>query len=313
MYNIGEAKLKWIGVNRMSENKTPEKKAHKIYSATTGQQTTVEQARKEVAQALANQTKQSTVGLRIGAIVLWILAIAFEVLALLVAVEKFAPKFLDKMPLWVPVVVLLVLDLVCLILGSMLWKKANHINPMSEKNKALFWLWNNLGLIVAVLAFVPFIILLATNKDADPKIKKLGIIVAVVALLIGGTASYDFNPVSKEQKEAAMEAITTTVYWTNTRSGKAYHTHEDCQTLNQTDELVAGTVEQAIAANRVKLCYFCAKRDNLEDKVATEDGVGEVILNQAEEAVDSAVQDLTEAPAQDAPIEEAPAADKDAA
>ena len=306
----------------MSENKAPEKKApakkeHKIYSATTGQQTTVEQARKEVAQALANQTKQSTVGLRIGAIVLWIAAIGFEVLALLVAVEKFAPKFLDKMPLWLPVVVLLVLDLVCLILGSQLWKKANHINPMSEKNKALFWLWNNLGLIVAVLAFVPFIILLATNKDADPKIKKLGIIVAVVALLIGGVSSYDFNPVSKEQKEAAMEAITTTVYWTNTRSGKAYHTHEDCQTLNQTDELVAGTVEQAIAASRVKLCYFCAKRDNLEGKVATEDGVGEVILNQAEEAVDNAVQDLTgtpaeeapaETPAEEAPAEEAPAA-----
>lgn len=288
----------------MSENKTP-KKEHKIYSATTGQQTTVEQARKEVAQALASQTKQSTVGLRIGAIVLWILAVGFEILALLVAVEKFAPKFLDSMPLWVPVVVLLVLDLVCLIIGSQLWKKANHINPMSEKNKALFWLWNNLGLIVAVLAFVPFIVILATNKDADPKIKKVGAIVAVAALLIGGASSIDYNPVSKEQKEAAMEAITTTVYWTNTRSGKAYHTHEDCQTLNQTDELVAGTVEQAIAANRVKLCYFCAKRDGLENKVATEDGVGEVVLNQLEETVDEAVESLTEeTPAEETPAEE---------
>lgn len=293
----------------MSENKTPQKKAHKIYSATTGQQTTKEQAAKEVAQALANQTHQSTVGLRIGAIVLWVLAIGFEILALLVAVEKFAPKFLDSMPLWVPVVVLLVLDLICLIIGSQLWKKANHINPMSEKNKALFWLWNNLGLIVAVLAFVPFIVILATNKDADPKIKKVGAIVAVAALLIGGASSIDYNPVSKEQKEAAMEAITTTVYWTNTRSGKAYHTHEDCQTLNQTDELVAGSVEQAIAANRVKLCYFCAKRDGLENTVATEDGVGEVVLNQLEEKVDEAVESLTEeTPAEETPAEEQPAA-----
>lgn len=302
----------------MSENKAPEKKApvkkeHKIVSATTGKQTTKEQAAKEVAQAMLNQTKQSTVGLRIGAIVLWVLAIGFEILALLVAVEKFAPKFLDAVPLWVPVIVLLVLDLICLIIGSQLWKKANHINPMSEKNKALFWLWNNLGLVVAVLAFVPFIILLATNKDADPKIKKIGAIAAVVALLIGGVASYDFNPVSAEQKEAAMEAITTTVFWTNTRSGKAYHTHDDCQTLNQTDELVAGTVEQAIAANRVKLCYFCAKRDGLEDKVATEDGVGEVIINQVEEAVDEAVENLTETPAEETPAEEAPAEETPAA
>ncbi len=302
----------------MSENKVPEKKApvkkeHKIVSATTGQQTTKEQAAKEVAQAMLNQTKQSTVGLRIGAIVLWVLAIGFEILALLVAVEKFAPKFLDSMPLWVPVIVLLVLDLVCLIIGSQLWKKANHINPMSEKNKALFWLWNNLGLVVAVLAFVPFIILLATNKDADPKIKKIGAIAAVVALLIGGVASYDFNPVSAEQKEAAMEAITTTVFWTNTRSGKAYHTHDDCQTLNQTDELVAGTVEQAIAANRVKLCYFCAKRDGLEDKVATEDGVGEVILNELENAADEAVENLTETPAEETPAEETPVEETPAA
>ena len=295
----------------MSENKTPQKKEHKIYSAVSGQQVTKEQAQKEVAQALMNQTHQSTAGLRIGAIVLWLLAIGFEILALLVAVEKFAPKFLDKMPLWVPVVVLLVLDLICLILGSQLWKKANHINPMSEKNKALFWLWNNLGLIVAVLAFVPFIVILATNKDADPKIKKIGAIVAAVALLIGGASSVDWNPVSKEQKEAAMEAITTTVYWTNTRSGKAYHTHEDCQTLNQTDELVAGTVEQAIASNRVKLCYFCAKRDGLEDKVATEDGVGEVVLNQLEEKVDEAVQNLTEETPAEAPAEEQPAAEEE--
>ena len=303
-------RLEW---SNMSENKTPEKKTpvrkeHKIISATTGQQTTKEQAAKEVAQAMLNQTKQSTVGLRIGAIVLWLLAIGFEILALLVAVEKFAPKFLDKMPLLVPVIVLLVLDLICLIVGSQLWKKANHINPMSEKNKALFWLWNNMGLVVAVLAFVPFIVILATNKDADPKIKKVGAIVAAVALLIGGAASYDWNPVSAEQKEAAMEAITTTVYWTNTRSGKAYHTHEDCQTLNMTDELVAGTVEQAIAANRVKLCYFCAKRDGLEDKVATEDGVGEVVINQLEEAVDGAVDSLTEQPTEEDTTPEEPAA-----
>ncbi|MCR4886531.1 MAG: hypothetical protein K5919_06430 [Clostridiales bacterium] len=291
----------------MSENKTPQKKEHKIVSAATGKQVTKEQAQKEVAQALLNQTHKSTAGLRAGAIILWLLAIGFEILAILVAVEKFAPKFLDKMPLWLPVVVLLALDLVCLVIGSQLWKKANHINPMSEKNKALFWLWNNLGLVVAVLAFVPFIIILATNKDADPKLKKVGIIVAVGALLVGGATGIDWNPVSKEQKEAAVEAISTTVYWTNTRSGKAYHTHEDCQTLNQTDELVAGTVEQAIEANRVKLCYFCAKRDGLDDKegLAVEDGVGEVVLNQLEEKVDEAVENLTEGAPAETPTEDA--------
>jgi hypothetical protein len=54
-----------------------------------------------------------------------------------------------------------------------LWKKANHIDPASEKNKAKFWLWNNLGTILSVLAFLPIIILVFTNKDLDKKSKGL--------------------------------------------------------------------------------------------------------------------------------------------
>ena len=74
---------------------------------------------------------------------------------------------------------------------------------------------------------------------------------------------YDWNPVSAEQKEAAMTAITGEVLWTNSLGGKVYHTHEDCQALNRTEELVVGSVEEAIAANRTRLCAFCARRDSI--------------------------------------------------
>ena len=196
--------------------------------------------------------------LRAGAIALWVVALVFEVLALMVLIGKVNLKF---MPSLYQMIAFLVLDLVCVIVGSQFWKKANHIKPASEKNKFTFWLWNNMGLIVCAVAFIPFVILALTNKQADKKTKAIATVVAVIALLIGGLASYDWNPVSEEQQQAAISAISDDVYWSP--FGKVYHTHEDCSSLNQTDTLTYGTVEEAIAANRTRLCSFCAKKDDI--------------------------------------------------
>ena len=204
-------------------------------------------------------------GLRIGAVVLWVVAVALEVVAYLMLIGKINLTFMGTLT---QIIIALVLDLVCVIIGSQLWKKANHIKPASEKNKLLFWLWNNMGLIVCTIAFLPFVILALTNKDADKKTKTIASVVAVIALLIGGVASYDFNPVSEEQQQAAIEAISTDVFWSP--FGKVYHTHEDCQALNQSDSLTYGTVEQAIAENRTRLCSFCAKKDDISG-VVTDD------------------------------------------
>lgn len=198
-------------------------------------------------------------GLRVGAIALWVVAIILEVVAYLMLIGKINLTFMATLT---QVIIALVLDLVCVIIGSALWKKANHIKPASEKNKLLFWLWNNMGLIVCTIAFLPFVILALTNKDTDKKTKTIATVVAAIALLIGGVASIDYNPVSVEEQQAAMEAISTDVYWSP--FGKVYHTHEDCQSLNQSDSLTYGTVEQAIAENRTRLCSFCAKKDNIE-------------------------------------------------
>ena len=75
-----------------------------------------------------------------------------------------------------------------------------------------------------------------------------------------------------------MAAITGKVLWTNSLGGKVYHTHEDCQALNRTEELVQGSVEQAIAANRTRLCSFCARRDAITTVVTDE--VSQELLEQ---------------------------------
>ena len=203
--------------------------------------------------------------LRIGAVCLWVLALVFEVLALMVFLGKVDLKFMPQIP---QLIAFLVLDLIAVIVGAQFWKKANHIDPVSEANQVKFWLWNNMGLIAMAICFFPFIILVLTNKEADKKTKTIATVAAVICLLIGGVASYDFNPVSVEQKEAAMDVLgSETVYWTT--FGKVYHTHDDCSHLNQSETLTYGTVEEAIAANRVRLCKTCANRDGISG-VATE-------------------------------------------
>ena len=137
-----------------------------------------------------------------------------------------------------------------------------------------------MGVIVCVIAFVPFVILLLANKNTDKKTKAIVSVVAVIALLIGGVSSYDFNPVSVEQQEAAVSALgDTAVYWAP--FGKVYHTHEDCPSLNQSDTLTTGTVDQAIAANRTRLCAFCAKADDISG-LATDEAVADDVMAEPE-------------------------------
>ena len=185
------------------------------------------------------------------------------------------------LPLLYQLIIAIVLDLALVIVGAQLWKKANKIDPASEKSPVKFWLWNNMGVIACVIAFVPFIILLLNNKDLDKKTKTIATVVAIIALMIGGVASYDWNPVSVEDKDAAMQTISGNVYWAP--FGKVYHTSEDCQALNQSETLTYGTVEQAIAAGRTRLCAFCAKRDNISG-VVTDKPVEEIV----DEIVDDA-------------------------
>lgn len=198
---------------------------------------------------------------RAAAVILWIIALILEIIALVLVRRTVVYKLQLNLP---TLIILIVLDLICVVIGSQLWKKANHIKPASEKNPTLFWLWNNMGVIVALICFVPLIIIVLTDKNMDKKTKTITAIVAVIALLLGGMSGIDFNPVSQEQQQAAIEELgDANVFWAP--YGRVYHTHEDCQAFHQTDTLTYGTVDQAIAEGKTRLCSFCAKRDAITD------------------------------------------------
>lgn len=195
---------------------------------------------------------------RILAIICWLIAIAFEVIGILrlKGVISWIPSISDTTFL----IVAIVLDLLFFVPGSLLWKKANHIDPISEKDKTKFYLWNNLGTILSVLAFLPIIIFVLSDDKMDKKSKGIVTAVAVVALLIGGFTGYDYNPVSSEQLAQAqkeVEAVSADgyVYWAP--HSKKYHVDPNCPAFSNSETVFRGTVAQAFEKNLTDPCRRC--------------------------------------------------------
>ena len=202
-------------------------------------------------------TKKNALPYRIGAIVCWILAIVCEVFAILFFTIKLDWGFLYEEPghtiAWI---VALVVDLILVIVGSLLWKKGNHLDPAKKSQPARFWIQNNLGVIIAAIAFIPFIIFALTDKNATKKSKVLAAIAAAVALVIGTLFGIDWNPLSQE--ELLANAGTTTVYWT--ASGTVYHLYDDCYHLNNTVDLLTGTATAAEESGKTRVCKNCESK-----------------------------------------------------
>lgn len=215
------------------------------------------------------ESKSKAKMLRLLAVLAWVVAIGLEVWAIIL---------LGKPPIKMTLlIVLIVIDLIFAVVGSMLWKKANRLDPASEKDKFRFFIQNQLGAIIGVLAFLPLVILIFTNKDLQGKQKGLVGGIAVVALLIAGITGIDFNPPSQEEyaaQTAQIEDLTGAnhVFWT--KSGTKYHIYSDCYHINtnKTEEIFEGTVAQARELKNItELCATCEARAKKEKAAALPD------------------------------------------
>jgi hypothetical protein len=209
-----------------------------------------------------SENKAKAKNLRIFAIISWIVAIGFEIGAIFL---------LRKIPIqttWL--IVLIAADLIFAVTGSLLWKRSNRLNPASEKERIKFFIQNQLGAIISIIAFLPLVILILTNKDMNGKQKSLVGAIAVIALLIAGFMGIDFNPPSQEKylaETAQVETLTgqNLVYWT--KSGTRYHIYSDCYHINtdKTEEIFSGTVAQARELKNItELCSTCRSRAEKE-------------------------------------------------
>lgn len=211
---------------------------------------------KEIVEASGSSSsakKKRSSGLRTGAIILWVLAVLFEIGAIYML--NIAESTLA--------IVAIVLDAICCISGSLLWKKANRITPCKSKNKFVAFIWNQMGVIACLVAFIPLGLFLLLKADKiPPKMKQIIAVIASVAFLGSTAASVDYNPPTPESvamaeaEAAASGDYDGTVYWT--RWGKSYHLDTECSSLSRSTELISGTIEEAFESKRNDPCDFCA-------------------------------------------------------
>lgn len=206
----------------------------------------------------SEENKKKATSNRIIALLLWAVAIGLEV---------FAITRLNLSPIPIGLIIGLIVAIAILaIIGSLLWKKANRLDPASEKEKFKFFVQNQLGLIISIIAFLPLIVLLLMNKDLEGKEKGLVTGVAIVALLIAGFFGLEMNPASIEKYTAETSMVQQlmgddTVYWT--KHGNRYHLFEDCQHINRkgTEEIYMGKVADAYEHKNIEeMCKTCQNK-----------------------------------------------------
>ncbi len=168
------------------------------------------------------------------------------------------PGVTAQFPQWafITLLVMLVVIAALSITGSLLWKKANRLDPARKSETLRFFVQNQLGAIIAIVAFLPLIILIFLNKDMDKGQKAtagiVGIALAVLATVIG----VDFNPPSVEQYTADQSAVIQLlgkdeVVWVD--GGSVYHVCDQVSDIQTGSEKRTGTTAQAIEAGKIRL------------------------------------------------------------
>ncbi len=172
--------------------------------------------------------------------------------------------------MWALIGLLVVIGILTII-GSQLWKAANRADPASRQEAFRYFVQNQLGAIIPLIAFVPIIAVILLNKNLDSKTKgvagAVGAVVLVAAVLLG----IEYNPASQEANteqviegeianEGQIDEYTALVAeltgadevaWT--LNGKVYHLCTGTSAVNQVSEdgqIFTGSVADAHAGGK---------------------------------------------------------------
>lgn len=242
----------------------------------------------------SDESKGKAKQFRLFSVLLWLGGIIAQVFAIRMLLK--VPQGQDVSYFWM--ILLIAIDLALVIAGSWFWKKANRLDPPSEKNGLMFWMQSQLGMLTAIIAFLPLVIFILTNKNISGKQKAILGSIAGVALLIAGITGYDFNPPSQEQYTKQIQEVENLqpegenlVYWTE--HGSKYHLSDSCSAINgkRTDEIFTGTLQQARESIKITgLCSFCKTRAEAKEGV---EKVGEKVKDVVTDVVED-VKDKVE-------------------
>ena len=201
--------------------------------------------------------------LRLFAALSWIIAIGTEVVGIvLLRQHKFDH---GNLPLLIG---LLVAIAIFAIAGSLMWKAANKHDPASKSEPTKFFIQNQLGAIITVLAFLPLIVLIFMDKDMDPKNKKIaggiGVALAALATVIG----IDFNPPSVEQYTQDMNKCATEIKANQPTTDCSPEVAQQAQDIARDSKTVAEATKDAAHPAGLDVVYWIAP-ENGAKKSAT--------------------------------------------
>ena len=187
----------------------------------------------------------------------WFVAIATEIAAIVLFVkDKFNEGGL------VLLIALLAVIGIFAIMGSILWKKANRHDPASKSEPVKFFIQNQLGAIITLIAFVPLLAMIFLDKDMDPKTKKFaggfGVVLALAATFIFGA---DYNSASTEQYTQDMNQCAAQIKAKQPTTACSPAVAEQAQSIVDDSEAVAEATKSEANPNGLDVVYWVAPKD----------------------------------------------------
>ncbi len=207
----------------------------------------------------ANQDqKGASKRLRIFALLSWAVAIGGEITGIyLLKQGKFnaGTAANGNLPLLIGILVGIA---VFAIAGSMMWKAANRHNPASRADGFRFFVQNQLGAIIGLIAFLPLIVLILMDKNMDPKNKQIaggiGAALALVATLMG----VSLKPPSVEQYTEDMNACATQIKTGQPTTACSPEVATQAQDIARDSAEVAAATKTAANPNGMDVVYWIA-------------------------------------------------------
>jgi hypothetical protein len=205
------------------------------------------------------QSKGKATSFRLIAALLWVVAIGAEAFDIFWVLRR--PQENGAFPTWAFILLIGIAVGIALLSigGSLLWKQANRLDPASKSEPVRFFVQNQLGAIIAVIAFLPLILLIFFDKNLSGQQKGIAGAAGIVLFLVAGFFGTSINPPSTEQYASETQQVTDAtgqnlVYWT--KAGKVFHLCSDASAVNLTSKdntIYSGTVDEAHAAGKSRL------------------------------------------------------------